>query len=181
MRISLVLIALVMGSAGGVSLAQQSSGYYCGSTLVTTTRCADGSLAIYRARELKPDMPSALPATVNAPRSKSVVDASTSGLLGKWHTNVPASVINREVNGIRWTQVFPGAVAGDLLINADGSFAWASYGGKTGRWVATRGSWPIELIDTVEGRRWKVGLDERGGGRRILIWDGDAIHYVGTR
>lgn len=180
MRIYWVIAAVAAACAGSVVPAQQSGGYYCGSVMVTTTRCADGSLAIYRARELGGDRANRTSGG-DDPRGERSVDASIGALLGKWHTNVPASVINRDVNGLRWTQIFPGAAAGDLLIKSDGTYAWASYGGKAGRWVATGGSWPIELIDTVERRRWKVGLDERGGGRRIYIWDGDAIHYTGSR
>lgn len=172
--------AAIAALAAGGSAPAQGGSYYCDSTPVAGTRCPDGSLAIYRVRELTPNSP-ASPSPAPGPRPDRTPDASAGPLFGKWHTNVAPSVISREIRGMRWTEIFPGAVAGDLLIKPDGTYAWASYGGKVGRWVATGGSWPIELIDTTERRRWKVGLDERGGGRRIFIWDGDAIHYVGTR
>lgn len=94
---------------------------------------------------------------------------------------MPSAVVERQVGTQRRMEIFPGAAAGDLLIRPDGSYAWASYGGKVGRWVAGDSDYPLVLIDTVERKRWKVGLDERGGGRRIYIWDGDAITYNGSR
>jgi hypothetical protein len=162
-------LALVGASLAILPAELSAASYYCGNQPTTARTCPDGSIPIFRADELQAAPKPARP------------DAA--GLIGRWRTNVPASVISREstFDGRRWTEIFPGAAAGDLLIRADGTYAWASYGGKVGRWVRGNPDWPIVLIDTVENRRWQVAFDDRSDGRRIYVWDGNSIYYQGSR
>jgi hypothetical protein len=60
--------------------------------------------------------------------------------------------------------VSSGAAGGLLKLNRDGTYSWNSYGGKSGKWVETgRAGEPIEIIDTVENRRWGVRLEPKTG------------------
>jgi hypothetical protein len=68
---------------------------------------------------------------------------------------------------------------GDLTIDSGGYWAWNSWGGKTGRWEQGDADYPIVLIDTAEGRRWKVGPDRRHSGQ-IYVFDG-FYSYSGKR
>jgi hypothetical protein len=79
-----------------------------------------------------------------------------------------------------WLHTSAGAVAGDLIIRPDGTYYWASYGGKSGRWTQGNATYPIVLIDTVENRQWQVGVDAKNP-ERVFIWDGNAYTYIGRR
>jgi hypothetical protein len=73
--------------------------------------------------------------------------------------------------------VSSGAAGGLLKLNRDGTYSWNSYGGKSGKWVETgRAGEPIEIIDTVENRRWGVRLEPKTG--EIIIQSG-SIYYFG--
>lgn len=108
--------------------------------------------------------------------------ADLNSFFGVWRTNIPGAVWTSPSGypGQDWLHVSAGAAAGDLIIKPDGSYVWASYGGKSGRWVKGDAEYPLVLIDTVENRRWRVGPDARQPGR-LLIWDGSAYYYHGRR
>lgn len=51
---------------------------------------------------------------------------------------------------------------------------------KKGRWTqSNKSDYPLVLEDTMENKRWYVGLDQRT--QRLYIWDGDAISYTAKR
>ncbi|GAW65329.1 hypothetical protein GPEL0_01r0151 [Geoanaerobacter pelophilus] len=56
---------------------------------------------------------------------------------------------------------------------------WISYGGKKGKWVATTDpEYPVELIDTVENRRWRAGYSGSNG---VLYNMSGSIWYEGRK
>jgi len=104
-------------------------------------------------------------------------------LIGRWHTRVPGAVwqtpSGRE--GYDNLHVSSGVKSGDLVINANGTYVWNSYGGKKGNWVKGDSGYPIVLIDKSENKKWKVGYDSKHtGGRDIIIWDGN-VWYDGKK
>ena len=106
-----------------------------------------------------------------------------SALFGAWQTVVPGGVWTSPsaIPGWETLHVGTGALAGLLVIYADGTYVWNAYGGKKGRWITPgRSGYPIALEDKVERRMWNVGLDKRHPGK-IWIWDGKAFNYQGTR
>ena len=99
-------------------------------------------------------------------------------ILGEWMTSIPGVAYETpsQVDGYNTLNVSPGVRDGALLINPDGTYEWSAYGGKTGAWKAGDADYPVVLIDTVENKEWRVGLD-RG---KLVIWDG-SIWYEGVR
>jgi hypothetical protein len=208
MRTKKLLAVLIFLS---IPLAAMAGRQMCGRTVVPSNlrTCPDGSIPMYVADEIKPyvsqpiarpnppnaspDQPSArhiqpsrpIPAT---PESRPQPNANASSNLnyyfGVWRTNIPGAVWTSPsgYQGREWLHVGAGAAAGDLIIKPDGTYVWASYGGKSGRWVAGDAEYPIVLIDTSENRRWRVGADAKHtGGRDIMIWDGNSYYYNGRK
>lgn len=107
--------------------------------------------------------------------------AGTEALLGVWQTNIPGAVYTTPSGrpGYELLHVSSGAAAGLLKLDRNGGYSWNSYGGKRGKWVPTgRADYPIELLDTVENKRWLVGLDPRSG--ELVVWSG-SYWYNGRR
>lgn len=103
------------------------------------------------------------------------------GVIGVWQTNIPGAVYTTPsgLSGYDILHVSSGAAAGLLRINANGTYTWNSYGGKKGKWVATSDpEYPVEIIDTVENRRWRVGYNATKA--TLLVWDG-SIWYEGRK
>jgi hypothetical protein len=97
-------------------------------------------------------------------------------LFGVWRTRIPGGVWQTPsgIAGYDNLHVSAGAKSGDLIIRKDGTYKWNSYGGKEGRWEKGNSDYPIVLIDNVEHKKWKVGIDPKHtGGRDIVIWDGN--------
>lgn len=168
------------------------AGYQCGNHLVSGSvrSCPDGSIPMFVADEIKPYTPPQPayepirpPGRDDSPRQPPSTLADTSYYFGVWHTNVPGAVwtTSSEVPGYDRIHVKPGALAGDLVINPNGTYAWNSYGGKSGRWVRGDAESPIVLIDTAENRRWSVLPDKTTGGREIYLYDGNSFSYRGRR
>lgn len=165
-------------------LAATAGRQMCGKTEVPAgaRSCPDGSIPMFVADEVKPSSP---PAAAQPAARPPAGHPPLDYYFGVWRTNVPGAVWTSPsgYRGYEWLHVRAGAAAGDLIIRPDGTYVWASYGGKSGRWV--RGDapeWPIVLIDTAENRRWVVGVDPRRiGGREIVVWDGNSFHYDGRR
>jgi hypothetical protein len=109
-------------------------------------------------------------------------EADVAALFGVWQTNVPGAVytVPSDRTGYDRLVVSSGAASGLFQLHPDGTYRWNSYGAaKRGRWVRTGDAgYPVEVIDTVEKRRWKVGFDKR---RQIIrLWDG-YVWYDGRR
>jgi len=107
--------------------------------------------------------------------------SGAAALLGLWQTNIPSAVYTTPSArpGYDLLHVSSGAAAGLLKLHRDGSYSWNSYGGKRGKWVETgRSDYPIEIIDTMENKRWLVGLDPRSG--ELIVWAG-SYWYNGRR
>lgn len=149
----------------------------------------------YRAQEVKPARtpdiqvdrsvpPIQNPASVPDRQEKSSAGkpkGGAQGLVGLWQTNIPGAVytIPSGFAGYDTLHVSTGAAAGLLRINATGTYSWNSYGGKKGKWVESGdGEYPIEIIDTVENRRWKVGYSSAK--KALIIWSG-SYWYEGKR
>lgn len=118
------------------------------------------------------------------PNVLSMAKADPSSLYGVWRTNIPGAVWTSPGTYNDWLHVSTGVAVGDLIIRPDGTYIWNSYGGKSGNWTQTHGDsdYPIVLIDTVENKQWKVGVDPKHiGGRDIMIWDGNSIYYDGRK
>lgn len=118
------------------------------------------------------------PAEAQAPRQQ---PSGAAGLLGVWQTNIPGAVYTTPSGrpGYDLLHVSSGAAAGLLRLNRDGTYSWNSYGGKRGKWVETgRPDYPLEIIDTVENKRWLVGLDPKSG--ELIVWAG-SYWYNGRR
>lgn len=102
-------------------------------------------------------------------------------VIGLWQTNIPGVVYTTPsgLAGYDTLHVSSGASGGLLRINENGTYTWNSYGGKKGKWVSTADSeYPIEIIDTVENRRWRVGYS---GSKGVLyLWSG-SIFYEGRK
>ncbi len=104
-------------------------------------------------------------------------------LIGTWHTRIPGAVWQTPSgrDGYDNLHVSSGLKSGDLVINANGTYKWNSYGGKKGNWIKGDSGYPIVLIDNVEKKKWRVGYDSKHtGGRDIIIWDG-YIWYDGKK
>jgi hypothetical protein len=103
-------------------------------------------------------------------------------LFGLWQTNIPgaAYVVPSNFSGYDRLVVSSGAASGLFKLDPNGSYTWNSYGAaKRGSWVRTNDrEYPLEIIDTVEKRRWKVGFDPRQ--QIIRLWDGN-FWYEGRR
>lgn len=102
-------------------------------------------------------------------------------VVGIWQTNIPGAVYTTPsgIAGYDTLQVSSGAAAGLLRINADGTYSWNSYGGKKGKWVKTgEAEYPVEILDTVENRRWKVGYSSAK--KTLIIWSG-SFWYEGRK
>jgi hypothetical protein len=148
------------------------------------------AIEMFRAEEVKPYQPPQSQYRQDAPRVDAVQpgpaarNAGISGLMGLWQTNVPGAVYTTpsSIPGYDRLHVSPGGPKGMLNIKSDGTYWWNSYGGKQGRWVDTgNADFPIQLIDTVENKKWAVGFDpKRLAGREIVVWDG-SIWYDGRR
>jgi hypothetical protein len=136
-----------------------------------------------------PDQPTARPtppsrSTPVTPEDRPQSNANLNYFFGVWRTNIPGAVWTSPsgYQGRDWLHVSAGAAAGDLIIKPNGTYVWASYGGKSGRWIAGDAEWPIVLIDTSENRKWRVGADAKHtGGRDIMIWDGNSFYYDGRK
>lgn len=110
--------------------------------------------------------------------------ARPSALFGRWRTRIPGGVWQSPspVPGYDVLNVSTGARAGDLIIRPDGTYVWQSYGGKSGRWEPGDAEHPVVLVDTSEGKRWRVRLDpKRENGRELIIWGGGSFNYEGRR
>ncbi len=104
-------------------------------------------------------------------------------LFGVWHTRIPGAVWQSpsEVSGYDKLHVSAGALAGDLIINKNGTYKWNTYGGKSGRWEKGDSDYPLVLVDNSEHKKWRVGFDNKHtGGRDIIIWDG-YVWYDGKK
>lgn len=139
------------------------------------------AIEAFHAEEVKPYQAPA-PVTASPPAARPVPTASgISALLGLWQTNIPGAVYTTPSNrpGYDELHVSSGAAAGLLRLNADRTYSWNSYGGKTGRWEPSADpGYPLTLVDTVENKRWKVGLDPRTG--ELIVWAG-SYWYNGRR
>jgi hypothetical protein len=140
----------------------------------------------YRADEVKPYQPAevkpAAPAREASGRSARQASPGATELLGAWQSSVSGAVWTSPSSfpGFESLHISPGALAGLLVIYTDGSYIWNSYGGKKGRWTRSdRSDYPLVLEDTVENKRWLIGLDQRT--QRLTIWDGNAISYTAKR
>lgn len=143
-------------------------------------RCSDGGIPVYSSEPIAKPAPPATP----APRPALAAAAGLNYFFGVWRTSIPGAVWASPSGypGQSWLHVSAGLAVGDLIIKPDGSYLWNSYGGKKGRWEHGDAEYPLVLIDTMERRRWKVGVDpKRTGGRDIVIWDGNAYYYDGRR
>jgi hypothetical protein len=132
----------------------------------------------YQAQEVKPYRAADSGAQHAQPPQKG---GGISSLLGLWQTNIPGVAYTTPSSqaGYDILHVSPGAPGGLFMLNANGTYSWNSYGGKRGKWVQTgRSDYPVEIIDTVEKRRWLVGLDGRTG--EITLWSG-SFWYKGRR
>jgi hypothetical protein len=166
--------------------------YQCGHQAVPSSvrNCPDGSIPMFIADEVQPHVP---PQPADGPSRRAKPndrpEQSASNLsdpsyyFGVWHTNVPGAVWTTpsEVQGYDRLRARPGALAGDLVINPNGTYTWNSYGGKSGRWVHGDAESPIVLIDTAENRRWGVLPDKTTRGREIYLYDGSSFSYRGRR
>jgi hypothetical protein len=168
------------------------AGYKCGNHAVSGSvrSCPDGSIPVFIADEVQPYVPpqpahepSRRPDRDGPPEQSSSSLSDASYYFGVWHTNVPGAVWTTpsEVQGYDRLRTRPGALAGDLVINPNGTYTWNSYGGKSGRWVRGDAESPIVLIDTAENRRWGVLPDKTTGGREIYLYDGSSFSYRGRR
>ncbi len=111
-----------------------------------------------------------------------VANVDPSSVFGVWHTSIPGGVWTSPGTYTDWLHISTGVADGDLIIRPDGTYIWNSYGGKSGSWVRGDSVYPVVLIDTVENRQWKVGLDsEHSQGRDIMIWDGRFFYYNGRK
>lgn len=180
-------------------MSVMAGSYFCGGNTVpeTTRACPDGSIPVYKSVPIQPVQPAQPAAPQNrpiqptppitpqpAPTPKPPPTPNLSIYFGVWHTNVPGAVwtSSSTTAGYDRLHVSAGAVAGNLVIKPNGTYTWASYGGKSGKWVNGDSEYPIVLIDTVENRQWKVGLDSKHpDGQHIYIWDGNAYYYSGKR
>lgn len=99
-------------------------------------------------------------------------------VMGEWMTNIPGVAYETpsQVDGYNTLNVSPGVRDGALIIHPDATYEWSAYGGKTGAWKGGDADYPVVLIDTVENKEWRVGLD-RG---KLVIWDG-SVWYEGVR
>jgi hypothetical protein len=179
-----------------IPLAAMAGRQLCGKTEVPANlrTCPDGSSPMFVADEIKPYAPPQpmvrpkqpsrpMPATPEE-RPQSNAAANLNYYFGVWRTNIPGAVWTSPsgYQGREWLHVSAGAAAGDLIIKPDGTYVWASYGGKRGRWIAGDAEYPIVLIDTSENRKWRVGADAKHtGGRDIMIWDGNSFYYNGRK
>lgn len=169
------------------ALAAQAGHYECsaGETLsADQRRCSGGGIPMYKADEIRVESATPRSDERAPPPASAAAGGDLSPYFGVWRTSVPGAAWTSPsgYQGYDWLHVSAGVSAGDLIIRPDGTYLWASYGGKSGRWVRGDADYPIVLIDTVEKRRWKVGLDpKRTGGRELIVWDGDVYHYDGRR
>jgi hypothetical protein len=140
------------------------------------------ALEVFRADEVKPSPASqASPAWPPGAARPAPASPGISALLGLWQTNIPGAVYTAPSSrpGYDELHVGSGAAAGLLRLNADRTYSWNSYGGKTGRWEASGdAAYPLTLVDSVENKRWKVGLDPRTG--ELIVWGG-SYWYNGRR
>jgi hypothetical protein len=114
-------------------------------------------------------------------RQQAQASGSLAAYLGTWQTNIPGVAYTTPSGrpGYDILHVSSGAAGGLLVLNRNGTYKWNSYGGKTGKWVETgRSADPIEIIDTVENRRWGVRMDSNTG--EIILQSG-SIYYYGRR
>jgi hypothetical protein len=107
-------------------------------------------------------------------------------VLGAWTTNAPATsplssgasedaaASGPSEDAAASAETAP--ASGDLVIRADGTYEWRARGGMSGAWKAGDKDYPVVLLDTVETKEWRVGID-RG---KLVIWDG-RIWYEGVR
>lgn len=91
-----------------------------------------------------------------------------------WRLAVSGAVVTteNEATQTRTTTVSSGALAGRLVIRADGTYDWE---GKRGRWRRTgNADYPLELVAADLGKDWGIGWDTRKHGTRgnILLVDG---------
>ena len=143
-----------------------------------------GTIEPYRGQQVKPQPPARQGG--NDQQGERPTPAQQSGdlsvLFGLWQTNIPGAVytVPSGFTGYDRLVVSSGAVSGLFQLDANGRLAWNSYGeAKRGRWVRTNDSeYPLEIIDTYEKRRWKVGFDPRK--QIIRLWDG-YVWYEGRR
>lgn len=145
------------------------------------------AIEMFHAEEVKPwQPPSAQP--VPPPRpipqpapARRQGSSGAAALLGVWQTNIPGVAYTTPSSqpGYDILHVSSGAAAGLLRLDANGSYSWNSYGGKRGKWVQTGDAeYPIEIIDTVENKRWRVGLDPKSS--ELIVWSG-SFWYRGRR
>lgn len=166
-----------------------TAGQMCGRQRVADNvrTCPNGDIPMFVADEIKPYTP---PPAIerNVERQNRSADAAPGNLdyyFGVWRTRIPGAVWTSPsgYRGYDWLHVSAGVSAGDLIIKPNGTYVWASYGGKSGRWTRSDDAgYPIVLIDTVENRQWKVGIDPKHtGGRDIIVWDGGSFYYDGRK
>ena len=181
-------------------MATWAGTYTCAGVIVSesTRTCSDGTIPLYQAAVIQPTprptqpvphpvqpapqpvLPAVSPSTPTPPANAVDVRA----FFGVWHTNVPGAVwtTSSNLSGYDRLHVGAGAVAGSLVIKPNGTYTWASYGGKSGKWEQGGADSPIVLIDTVEKRRWQISFDrQHPDGKHIYIWDGNAYYYSGRR
>lgn len=96
------------------------------------------------------------------------------GFFRAWRVGVSGAVVTREdvVTQTRTTTVSAGALAGRLVIRANGTYEWD---GRKGRWRRTgNADYPLELIAADLGKDWGIGWDTRkhGTAGNILLVDG---------
>ena len=148
------------------------------------------SIDTYRANTINPVSAGTIKSTTTNNESekpnnnKTVVDKNkVEYLIDTWHTRIPGAVWQTPSgrDGYDNLHVSSGLKSGDLIIKANGTYIWNSYGGKKGNWVKGDSEYPIVLIDKSENKKWKVGYDSKHtGGRDIIIWDGN-IWYEGKK
>ena len=146
------------------------------------------AIEMFRSQDVQPYQPPAprqeaarQQATRPDPAYRQPQASGASALLGTWQTNIPGAVYTTPSGraGYDLLHISSGTAAGLLRLNRDHTYSWNSYGGKRGKWVETgRADYPLELVDTVENKRWLVGLDPRSG--ELVVWAG-SFWYNGRR
>jgi hypothetical protein len=183
---------LTLGICGVLLSLNAAAGQMCGKQRVADNvrTCPNGDIPMFVADEVRPYTPPQPAIERSDQRQNRAAEAAANAgnldyYFGVWRTRIPGAVWTSPsgYQGYDWLHVSAGVSAGDLIIKPNGTYVWASYGGKSGRWTRSGDAgYPIVLIDTVENRQWRVGIDPKHtGGRDIIVWDGGSFYYDGRK